>query len=179
MSFGREFVAIHEDSLNVLRPDCTVKEADLLIARDEVLTRLVNDPRWLNWYGDVLKRDDDGQLVANDLLKKRREALREFASLLIDVSDWLLAEMAHPGRTRRLEAAKTLPKAIGVERLLFRATREAQKVGHRFSSSVWRLLLMVATGEIDDLGVIVNEPANNCTADGREDNHGYPDEPAE
>ena len=59
---------------------------------------------------------------------------------------------------------------------LFRATGEARKVGHRFSGSVWRLLLAVATGEIADLGVIVDGPANKLTT--RETDHGNLDEHA-
>ena len=177
LSAGREYVAIHEDSLNVLRPSCSVNERDLQIARDEVLTRLVNDPKWLDWYGDILRRDDDGQLIGNDKLRQRRDALREFAILLNELCDWLLKEMADQGRTRRLTTPRTIPKAIGVERLLFRATGEARKVGHQFSGSVWRLLLAVATGEIADLGVIVDGPANKITA--RNTDHGNLDEHTE
>ncbi len=163
LSTGRGYVAIHEDSLNVLRPSCSVKEADLVIAF-EVLVRLVNEPKWLDWYGDIL-RYDDGKLIGNAKLRQqRREALREFAILLNEVCDRLLLELAvQPGRTRRLTTPKTAPKAIGIERLLYRATGEAWKAGHPFSGSVWRLVLAVATGEIADLGVIVDGPANKLT----------------
>ena len=175
LSTGREYVAIHEDSLNVLRPSCSVKEADLVTARDEVLVRLVNDPKWLDWYGEILRRGDDGKLIGNVKLLQRREALREFAILLNDVVDWLLLELAAKGRTRRLTMPKTASKAIGVERLLFRATGEAWKAGHRFCGSVWRLVLAVATDEIADLGVIVDGPANKLT-ERRKADHGNLDE---
>ena len=111
LSSGREYVAIHEDSLTVLRPSCSVSERHLCIARDEVLARLVHDPKWLDWYGDILRRDDDGQLIGNDKLRQRRDALREFAILLNELCDWLLKEMADQGRTRRL----TTPRTIVVE----------------------------------------------------------------
>lgn len=176
LSVGREFVAIHEDSLDVLRPACSVTESELRIARDAVLTRLVNDTKWLNWYGDVPRLDDDGKPIRNDKLRQRREALREFAILLNELSDWLLMQFESDGRTRRLVTPRTIPKAIGIERLIFRATHEARKVGHKLSSSVWRLLLAVATGEIADLGVIVDGSADKFTA--RKTDHGNLDEQA-
>ncbi len=163
LSMGREYVAIHEDSLNVLRPSCSVSENDLRTARDSVLTRLMKDPKWLYWYGDILRRDDEGRLARNDKLRQRRDALHKFVILLNEHCDWLLTELANHGRTRRLKLPETIPKAVGIERLLFRATGEARKVGHRFSGSAWRLLLAVAAGEIADLGVIVDGSANQLT----------------
>lgn len=179
LAVGRQYVAIHEDSLTVLRPSCSVTEHDLRVARDEVLTRLVNDPKWLNWFGDIVRRDDDGRLIGNDKLRQKRDALHEFAILLNELGDWLMTEFAGHGRTRRLKMPRTIPKkATGIERLLFRATGEARKVGHHFSGSVWRLLLAVATGEIADLGVIVDGPANKLT-ERTEASHRNLDKPAE
>ena len=178
LSTGREYVAIHEDSLKVLRPNCSIIESDLRVARDEVLTWLVNDPKWLDWYGDILRHDDEGRLIGNEKLRQRRDALREFAILLNELCDWLLKELANHGRTRRLTTPRTISKAVGIERLLFRATGEARKVGHDFSGSVWRLLLAVATGEIADLGVIVDGPAKKLT-ERTEASHRNLDKPAE
>ncbi len=54
MVTGRQYVSIHENPIDLLRPKVTVEETDLFQAQ-RILDRVLNDPRFLDWFGDAMR----------------------------------------------------------------------------------------------------------------------------
>src|SRR6056297_1805370 len=69
---GREYIAIHEDALAVLRPEVKLSLQDLLTAR-EFLARLTSDPFYLDFYSDGTRKDDNGNPYHDQEQVVRRE----------------------------------------------------------------------------------------------------------
>ncbi len=148
-----EFIAVHEDAANIVCPDAVVSEADLQRA-ESIVGRVLNDPTWLDWLGQSASRDESGMLIPNERLAETRRRLDQFVRQLADLIDSLLIQLRTAERTQVVGIPAPVTKAIGIERLLLRASLEAKA---SFCESPWRLLLAALTGELFSLGVIVDE----------------------
>ena len=148
-----DYISIHEDAANIVCPHAVVLESDLLCAVD-VVGRVLNDPKWLDWLGQAASRDENGVLVPNERLAESRDRLDEFIRRLAELIDSLVAQLRTAERTHAANMPSPIAKATGIEHLLLHASLEAKA---RFTKSPWRLLLAVLTGELFSLGVIVDE----------------------
>lgn len=151
---GRTFVSIHENALNILRPTASCGEANILAARG-VLDRLLNDPKSLDWFGDATRTDEDGNVGHNEQREKRRAELYEFTKLLADVADELGEALVSAKRTAEFQPKRTMAAPAGAEWLLFSAARRERV---KFDGKVWKVLLGIATGEVQSAAVIVGRP---------------------
>ncbi len=148
-----EFISVHEDVANTVCPDAVVSEADLQLAAD-IIGRVLNHPKWLDWLGQAACRDEDGVWVPDEHLAEKRNNLDQFVRCLAELIDSLLIQLQTAERTQAVTMLMPIAKATGIESLLLRASLEAKVV---FSESPWRLLLAALTGELFSLGVIVDE----------------------
>jgi hypothetical protein len=155
---GRDFVAIHEDSLDVLCPQTSIPAATLCTVR-EVLHRLLNDPRWLDGFAPVPATNDDGQTTRDDRTTEAREARFRFLHHFADVVDRLISFADETTTAKEVPVGVTMPEPPGLQSLLFKACRELTL---RFDGKpVWNLLLQIATGETSHTGVLIDESHRN------------------
>ena len=152
-----EYIAVHEDAANTICPYVVVAEADLQQASD-IVNRLLNDPDWLDWFGQAASRNENGVWTPNERLAERRSRLHEFVGQLAELIDSLLVQVRSAERTASVNMPPAIPKSIGIESLLLRASLESKA---DFIQSPWRLLLAAMTGELFSLGVIVDERRNS------------------
>lgn len=156
VSNRHQYVAVHESAANLLRPTETVSETDLQ-RMAEILQAVLNDPKWLDWFGDTLKRSDNGDRAPDTRKAQRRNKLYEFVRHLADVADMLLERMRATERTSSMELPTAMTKANGIETLLLTASTRLNATTNRIP---WRVLLAVATGELFSLGVMVDDQPN-------------------
>jgi hypothetical protein len=149
---GRDYVAIHENSINILRPRCSVSSKDLLLVQN-ILNHLVNDPKYLDWFGTAFRRDAEGRKYTDPELLVMKDRLHQFCLFLADLVDQLAIEMASAAATQELTGitARVLPE--GIERLLFQATKQTQTL---FEDQPWRLILAAAAGTLETAAVLVD-----------------------
>lgn len=140
---GRTVQAIHENAADLFSPSLDVTEADLQAAVG-VLDRVLNDPKWLDWFGG-----DDSEET-----EKRREKLFSFSSFLLDTGVWMLRQIASAERTIEILPATWMSRPAGIEQMLFRASKQA---GVKFGGQPWKAMLGVASGEVHFAGVSVDE----------------------
>lgn len=142
LAAGCSLVNVDENAVEVLRPlaECSEKDLRNFAA---MLNRLLNDPRWLNWFGETTSRDDDGLVVPDEKLAERRTALFEFIAHMAKIVDHVLLQFDQTKKTSPWNPASTEKKPSGTERLLFRAVKES---GTSFDGSPLRLLLGISTG---------------------------------
>lgn len=159
VSNRHQFVAVHEAAANLLRPTETVTENDLQRMAD-ILHAVLNDPQWLDWFGDTIKRDDDGNREPDTRKAKERGKLFEFIRHLADVADMLLERMRVTERTSSIELPAAMPKANRIEFFLLTAST---RLNATTNAIPWRVLLAVATGELFSLGAMVDDQPNHRT----------------
>ena len=152
LASGRQYVSVQEDPIAVLRPMAEASEGDIAAA-DTVIDRLLCDPMFLNWLGDAVRRDEDGNEYFDAKLAARKDRLYEFAFHLTDLIADLLTAMRTADKTQEWKPKAVLEKAPGIERLLYRATTIAQA---SFSGSPWRVILGCAIGSVESAGIIVD-----------------------
>jgi hypothetical protein len=151
---GRDYIAIHEDCLDILAPQLDVDAADLQAAQ-AMLTRMLTDPDWLDRFGDAYTLDDDGEtFIPDERRTKRRDRQYRFLRHLADTVDRLIALAAATDDSAEIPVADTLAEPPGVQPLLFEACRE---LGADFrDKSVWPLVFFTATGEFFRSGVLID-----------------------
>lgn len=182
LSEGRDFITVHEDSIDVLCPQAAVPAVMLESARD-VLHRLLNEPRWLNGFGPAVTVGDDGEtLIPDDRKTERRDAQYQFFCHLADVVDRLIELAAQTSDANELPDGNTMPEPPGTQAVLFRICREL-KVNFG-GKAVWSLLFYTATGEFFREGVLIHELNANCRdtnrdKSGRQSDLSHATEPAE
>lgn len=140
LSSGRQYIAVHENPTDLVKPSAAVPEADIHFAVD-VLYMIRNNPANLGDDDDGL---EDDLLLAVDHLLDAAEDLREAVKA---------AETTGPVELRWI--AKVEPKTFG---LLLRATFWQQRAARLLESPVWKLLLAAASGELSSLHVCVDRP---------------------
>ena len=148
---GRQYVSIHENPIDLLRPKMTITAADLFQAQ-YVLGRVLNDPRFLDWFGGVLRVDDDGKRYENEEVAVRKDRQYEFCRHLADLFDQLLAALQSAEKTIEWRPESVRKRPEGIDRTLFFATRTT---GASFKRPAWRFILSAAAGELCSAAIIV------------------------
>jgi len=150
---GRQYISIHENPIQLLRPTMEVTEPDLQAVRC-VLGQILNDPESLNGFAEADRTDGEGNRYRDDQLAERKERQYECCLLLADVIDDLDQQLAITEQTTGWSSPKTGERAPGIERVLFRASRRA---GAAFTGQPWRLLLAAIAGELVSAAIVVSE----------------------
>ena len=153
MVSSRQFLAIHENFIDVLRPKMSITVPDLIQAT-YVLGQVLNDPRFLDRFGDALRVDDNGNLYEDEELAIRRDRQYEFCRLLADMFDQLLAALHSAEKTIEWRPESVLKRPQGIERMLFFATRTT---GASFKRPAWRFILSATSGELCSAAIIVEQ----------------------
>ena len=153
LSDGRSFVSVHEQAIGILRPTSTCSESDVMMAR-QVLDRLLNDPKSLDWFGEATRKDEDGKIVPNEKRQQRRDALYEFTKHLASVADEVAESVVAAKQTCEFAPKAAMPKSSGIEWLVYSAGKR-DKV--QFDGPAWKVLLALASGETHSAAIIVGE----------------------
>ncbi|NQV24930.1 MAG: hypothetical protein HQ518_11235 [Rhodopirellula sp.] len=155
LSKGRDFIAVHEDSLDVLVPQMAVSAGDLLAAQT-VLNRLLTDPEWLNRFGEAFTLDSDGETwIPDERRTERRDQQYQFCLHLANVTDRLIELAEAAEKTAELSVGEPVKEPPGVQPLLFELSQES--AGDFIDKEIWPLLFAVASGRFYTLGVVINE----------------------
>lgn len=160
---GREYVAIHEHALDILRPPVSLTEADLVTVQ-HVLYRMLNDPRMLDWFGDYIRYDDEGNHFHDEETKVRKDRQFEFAHFLSELAEALQGEMQLTETSRAWQPQRSQKLPQGMERTLFFATKVA---GVRFAGQPWRFLVTAASGDLYSAAILVDRRYHKGGGKGR------------
>jgi len=152
LSSGRDYIAIHENPVGLLRPKTTVTESDLLQAR-LVVDRVLHESAFPDRMRDCLRVDDDGKVYRKEERGIRLRRQLEFCQHLARVLDNLLSRMRDTRNTVRWTPDDFRKRPIGVERTLLRASWTTKIT---FSGPAWQFLLSAAAGELCSAAIIVH-----------------------
>lgn len=152
---GRDYVSTHEDAMGMLMPQQTAS-VPMLESAQYALNRLLNDPEWLDRFGEASEMDGDGETWASHKHRTaRRDAQYEFLKHLADVVDNLLQRAARTQVPLEIPPGRTIPEPPGVQAILFHLCRE---LGIQFGAEpVWPLLLCIATENSLRAGILMHE----------------------
>ena len=153
LTAGRHYISIHENPIDILRPKTAASEADLVQVQI-VLHRLLNEPSSLDWFGDAVRMDDEGNLYRDEEVAVRKDRLFDFCSFLADLVDDLLARLHVAETTTEWVPTTTRKRPSGIERTLFRGTRAAKVT---LNGQPWRFVLSAAAGELVSGAVLVSQ----------------------
>lgn len=148
----RQYLSIHENPVNLLRPRSQASLNDLLQIQ-MVLNRLLNDPYHLNWFGTARPQKIRRRLLTEPEVLLRKDRQYTFCLKLADLVDDLVQRIFSAERTTELVFPQRLPSAEGVEVTLFRATRRAKA---QFEGHPWRLVLAAMTGALHSAAIVVS-----------------------
>ncbi len=151
---GRDFISVHEDAVDVLVPKLDIGAERLFLARD-IVGRMLDEPRYLDWFGDSMGVDIEGNTVADVEKQKRRTKLHEFVTHFANVIDYLIQVATEADAIQGIELPSTMPAPPGTESLLFRVSRDLK--ADFGTKPIWSFLLYTATGEFHREGVVSNE----------------------
>lgn len=149
---GRSYVVIHENTVNILRPRCSVSSKDLALIQS-ILNHLVNDPKYLNRFGTAIRQDAEGRKYTDPELKVLKDRQHQFCLFLADLVDRFADEMATAEVTRELSLLDTRRIPEGIERLLFQVTKQTQA---QFEGQPWRFVLAAAAGNLQTAAISVD-----------------------
>jgi hypothetical protein len=153
MSSGRKYVSIHENPVDLLRPAVNISEQDLVQVR-RIVDRLVTDPSFLDWFGDAMRIDDEGNRYHDKEQAIRRDRQYQFCLHLIGMVDALVGEVQRAEATTNWKPVVIMKCPAGMERTLFFATRIAKAT---FQGQAWRFTLAAAAGELETSAIIVSK----------------------
>lgn len=153
LSENRQYVSIHENPISLLRPRVEANLPELVLVK-LVLDRMLNDPLFLNWFGDHECVDENGRRVSDPELVVRRERQLAFIRLLSRLVDQLLELAQAAQQTQAWTWGDTQKQPRGAEATLFFATRV---VGVIFAGQPWRLVLGAASGKLHSAAIIVSQ----------------------
>jgi ribosomal protein S25 len=155
---GRPYVSIHEDPLHIVRPRVTLLDVDLLPLQ-VLVTRLLNDPRSLDWFGADQAVDDDGNRYHAAELVVRRERLYEACRQLAALLDALERAIVSAQQLTEWCVPESASLPMGFERLLYGMARAARV---SFEGSPWRFLLAAIAGQFVSAAIQVHrKPPRN------------------
>jgi hypothetical protein len=153
LSSGRKYVSIHENPIDLLRPAVEICELDLIQVQ-QIANRIVSDPTFLDWFGDTLRIDDDGNRYHDDELAVRKDRQYQFCLHLVGIADALASDLAGAGITTEWKPATIMKCPTGIERTLFFATRVSKAM---FQGQPWRFMLAAAAGELRSAAILVSK----------------------
>lgn len=148
---NRKFVSIHENPISLIRPGTDINEADLRLILG-ILTRLLNEPKFLDWFGDAMRFDADGNRYHDEELAIRKQRQYDFCIGLADLVEDLLTVIETTQSSIPWYAKDCRPLPEGIERTLLFATRVANV---RFWGQPWRFVLAAAAGDLNSSAVLV------------------------
>lgn len=148
---SRQYLSIHENPVNLLRPQTKASLNDL-IQIQMVLNRILNDPFHLDWFGAAKPQKIRGRLLEGDEVLICKERQYRFCLRLADLVDDLVQRVFTAERTTELIFPHRHSLAEGVERTLFRATRRAQA---KIQGQPWRFVLAAMTGALHSAAIVV------------------------
>ncbi len=155
---GRDFVSIHEKVCDVVLPTTSLPLASLQAMR-EVLDRMLNEPRWLDWLGNSERRHDDGRIVQDNKKKLRRDAIERSLRELLELAEDVTSQAERAATHCRLQELTTVEIPPGVEAALFRASKDESSL--RRAQLKWSPLLRMARGDYMSAGVVVAQDAKS------------------
>jgi hypothetical protein len=150
---GRGYLSIHENPIDLLRPRVDANESDLILIQ-HILKRILNDPRSLDWFGDDLRVDEEGNKVHDEDLAKRKERQFQFCHHLLDLVDSLVVQLLTAASTMEWRPNVVAALPDGIERTLFFATKGARAV---FSGQPWRFVLAAGNGALHSAAIVVEQ----------------------
>lgn len=153
---GRPYVSVHENPIDLLRPRCGSSVTDLTLIQS-LFHRLLNDPRRLDWFGNAVRVDDDGNEYHSEEVARRKERLLEFCRRIADVVDDLLIQIDAAETITEWPIPGAMPRPSGIERLLFCTTRQ---LNLQFAGQPWRFVLAASAGELQSAAVVVKQMGN-------------------
>ncbi|MSR59743.1 MAG: hypothetical protein EXS05_19225 [Planctomycetaceae bacterium] len=151
MTNGRQYVSIHENPIDLLRPAVPITEQDLFIVQ-RIVSRIVTDPESLDWFGNDIRIDDEGNRYHDEEQTIRRDREYQFCLHLIELIDALVSALEQAEITTEWQSKAAMKCATGIERTLFKATRAAQAT---FQGQAWRFVLAAASGELHSAAILV------------------------
>jgi hypothetical protein len=147
----RDYLSIHENPVNLLRPRAQASEADLFQIQT-VTNRLLNDPYHLNWFGTAVARKIRRRELSAEEVYLYKDRQYRFCLYLADLIDEVVRQVCTATCTTELRFAerRTIPE--GTESTLFRASRRS---GAKFDGSPWRWVLAAASALLHSAAVVV------------------------
>lgn len=149
----RDYIAVHEDPVQLLNPTVSLSETDLQVAQLH-LNELLSDPFWLNWFGESTSQDADGNTYDDNQKKIERERYFNTTQTLTDLVDELQQVILQTQETIIWRPPKTLKLPSGYESFLWWTIKFKQRV---FQGSPWRCLLLAVQGELNEATIIVTQ----------------------
>lgn len=153
LTAGRQYVSIHENPLDVIRPRAEIDRADL-IQLQHLFKQLLDNPFFLNRFVPPVSVDDQGEPYESQELKLRLERQYEFCFVLADLVDDLLRVVEQATDTTAWQPPMTGSSPNGMERLLFWAVRVC---GLKFHGRPFRFLFAAGTGKLPSAAIFVTE----------------------
>jgi hypothetical protein len=147
------YIAVHENAIEMLRPTCRIDESELFLLH-RAINRLVTDPSWLDWFGDDLKKDDDGNEVHDDEQLIQRKRLFEASVALAELLERAMADLEKADKLVAWIPPDSIKIPQRFERLLFRALCNAKA---HLGSEACQFALAALSGELTSAAIIVTE----------------------
>lgn len=151
---NRDYVSIHEDPINLLRPRADASEEDLRLLKVVPLLML-NDPWFLDWFGDDMAVDDEGNPYHSEEKALRRQRLYDATVRVAVLVDDLIRTIQSTDVSTEWSPIDCRKLPEGFERTLFFATRSARV---RFFGNPWRFVLAAASGSLSSSAILVSKP---------------------
>jgi hypothetical protein len=146
-------ISVHESAVELLRPSCRIQKTDLVVLR-QIIGDLLNDPYWLNWFGNDLATDDDGNQVHDAEQKVQRDRLYQASIALADLVDHLMAALESANETVAWTPPDPIPIPERFERLLFRVLKQARA---KLGSEVCQFILAALAGSLASAAIMVHD----------------------
>ena len=153
MCDDRDYVAVHEDPVQLLNPTVEIDVQDLACIR-EMINRLLSDPKWLDWFGEERSRDDSGNEYDDEKKRIHRQRLMQTTNVLADLLDDLQQSVESAQQTTRWEPCHTVGILHGYERFLWWISKVLRL---HVRSAPWKFLLPTLSGQLQRSTIIVTQ----------------------
>lgn len=149
----RQYTAVHENALDVLRPGLRLSVQDLYVVREFVF-RLSSDPFYLDFFGDGNRKDEDGNIYHDEEQLLRRQRLYQSCLALSDLIDHLTQQLHEATVNTPWQPPKILDTPTGFESFLWWALLSNRIT---FQGSPWQFLLAALTGKLYAAMIVVSQ----------------------
>ncbi len=151
LTADRYYIAVHENPLQILRPQLTLQPRGLSEVR-ELVHRLLTDPFYLNWLGDDRKRDEDGNWTSDPAQLLRRQRIWQTLGLLDQLLEQLHQQMEAATTPTPWKPAITTESPPGFEAFIWWAINHANI---RFTGAPWDFVLAALHGRLREGLILV------------------------